>query len=149
MRCVFQAMAGFLGRVDSETRCAFWAEEPVDHGFDPGRLIAVDLARTPSAAAAKQIGWGEVQVDDCFTGPNGAVSGTTLGPRWPELRLAGVVYLEPAKSEGDTLTSTAPTPGRPTRPCTAELLAAAELPATTARSSNAAWTSRPGPARST
>jgi hypothetical protein len=30
------------------------------------------------------------------------------------------------------MTSTAPTPGRPTRPCTAELLAAAELPATTA-----------------
>ena len=51
MRCVFQAMAGFLGRVDSETRCAFWAEEPADHGFDPGRLIAVDLARTPAAAA--------------------------------------------------------------------------------------------------
>jgi hypothetical protein len=32
MRCVFHAMAGFLGRVDRETRCAFWAEEPVDHG---------------------------------------------------------------------------------------------------------------------
>jgi len=63
MRCVFQAMAGFLGRVDSETRCAFWAEEPADHGFDPGRLIAVDLARTPAAAAAKQIGWSEVQVE--------------------------------------------------------------------------------------
>ena len=102
------------------------------------------------------------------------------------------------------MTSHAPTPGRPTRPCTAELLAAAELPATTAgtaatgtprfqrmsvtdtrpvplnvaspdcaedffagpaarcvilwraatwpnygRSSNAAWTSRPGLARST
>ncbi len=94
MRCVFHAMAGFLGRVESETRCAFWAEEPVDHGFDPHRLIAVDLERTPSAAAAKQIGWHEVQVDDCFTGPNGAVSGTTIGPRWPELRLAGVVYLE-------------------------------------------------------
>jgi hypothetical protein len=78
MRCVFQAMAGFLGRVDSETRCAFWAEEPVDHGFDPHRLIAVDLARTPSAAAAKQIGWDEVQVDDCFTGPNGSVSLTTI-----------------------------------------------------------------------
>jgi hypothetical protein len=30
------------------------------------------------------------------------------------------------------MTSTAPTPGRPARPCTAELLAAAELPATTA-----------------
>ena len=30
------------------------------------------------------------------------------------------------------MTSHAPTPCRPTRPCTAELLAAAELPATTA-----------------
>jgi hypothetical protein len=30
------------------------------------------------------------------------------------------------------MTSHAPTPRRPTRPCTAELLAAAELPATTA-----------------
>ena len=93
-RCVFHAMAGFIGRIDSETRCGFWAEEPTDHAFDPGRLITVDLARTPAAAAAKQIGWEEVQVDDCFTGPNGVVSGTTLGPRWPELRLAGVVYLE-------------------------------------------------------
>ena len=93
MRCVFHAIAGFLGRVDSETRCAFWAEEPVDHGFDPDRLIAVDLARTPAAAAAKQIGWDEVQVDDCFTGPNGAVSGTTLGPRWPEHCDAGTASL--------------------------------------------------------
>src|SRR5262245_12354856 len=86
MRCVFVGTAGFLGRVDSATRCAFWAEEPVDHGFDPARLIEVDLARTPSAAAAKEIAWDEVQVDDCFAGPNGGVSGTTLGPRWPELR---------------------------------------------------------------
>jgi hypothetical protein len=30
------------------------------------------------------------------------------------------------------MTSHAPIPGRPTRPCIAELLAAAELPATTA-----------------
>jgi hypothetical protein len=94
MRCVFHTTAGFLGRIDSETQCAFWADEPVDHDFDPGRLIVVDLARTPAAAAAKQIGWDEVQVDDCFTGPNGMVSGTTLGPRWPELQVAGVVCLE-------------------------------------------------------
>jgi hypothetical protein len=94
MRCVFFGTGGFLGRIDGETRCAFWAEEPVDHGFDPQRLIDVDLARTPSAAAAKKIPWYGVQVDDCFTGPNGGVSGTTLGPRWPELRLAGAVYLE-------------------------------------------------------
>lgn len=94
MRCVFVGTPGFLGRIDGETRCAFWAEEPVDHGFDPALLIEVDLGRTPSAAVAKEIGWDEVQVDDCFTGPNGALSGTTLGPRWPELQLGGAVYLE-------------------------------------------------------
>ena len=93
MRCVFHATAGFLGRIDSETRCGFWAEEPADHGFYLVWRIVVDLARTPAAAAAKQIGWDEVQVDDCFTGPNGVVSGSTLGPRWPEMRLAHVVDL--------------------------------------------------------
>ncbi len=35
MRCVFVETGGFLGRIDSETRRAFWTEEPVDHGFDP------------------------------------------------------------------------------------------------------------------
>jgi hypothetical protein len=94
VRCVFHGTAAFLGRIDGDTRCAFWADEPVDHEFDPGQLIEVDLARTPAAAAAGEIGWDEGQVDDCFAGPNGAASGTTLGPRWPELRLAGAVYLE-------------------------------------------------------
>ena len=94
MRCVFFGTPAFLGRIDGETRCGFWVEEPADHGFDPQQLIDVDLARTPSAAAAKEIGWDAVQVDDCCTGPSGAVSGTTVGPRWPELRLAGAVYLE-------------------------------------------------------
>jgi hypothetical protein len=94
VRCVFVGTGGFLGRIDGETRCAFWADEPVDHGFDPARLITVDLARTPSAAAAGEIPWDDVQVDDCFTGPSGTLGGTTLGPRWPELRLEGAVYLE-------------------------------------------------------
>lgn len=94
MRSVFVGTPAFLGRVEGETRCAFWAEEPVDHDFDPGRLITVDLGRTPAAATAKEIGWDEVEVDDCFTGPNGVVRGTTLGPAWPELSMSGAVYLE-------------------------------------------------------
>jgi hypothetical protein len=94
MRCVFAGTGAFLGRIDGETRCAFWVDEPVDHGFDPARLIHVDLGRTPCAAAAGEIGWDEVQVEDCYTGPNGTTGGTTLGPRWPELAIAGVVYLE-------------------------------------------------------
>ena len=94
MRCVFVGTPGYLGRVEGLTRCAFWAQDPEDHGFEAARLIEVDLARTPSAAQAKEIGWDEVQVDDCFTGPNGTVGGSTMGPRWPELRLTGGVCLE-------------------------------------------------------
>jgi hypothetical protein len=57
-------------------------------------LIEVDLACTPSAAADGVIGWDRVQVDDCFSGPNGTVGGTTIGPAWPELSIRGAVYLE-------------------------------------------------------
>ena len=94
MRCVFLGTGGFLGRIDGETRCAFWVDEPIDHDFDPSKLIAIDLAMTPNAAVAGAISWDAVQVDDCLSGPNGTVSGTTLGPRWPELSLVGLVYLE-------------------------------------------------------
>ena len=94
LRSVFVGTPAFLGRIDGETQCAFWSEEPVDHDFDPELLIEIDLKLTPSAAAAKEISWEQVQVDDCFTGPNGVVSGSTLGPAWPELRLAAAVYLE-------------------------------------------------------
>jgi hypothetical protein len=119
MRCVFIATGGFLGRLDSATRCAFWAEEPVDHGFDPQRLITIDLARTPSAAAAGEIRWDAVEVDDCFTGPTGYVGGTTLGPRWPELRLDGAVYLERGFRETlpEALRPTCPPSGMTARAC--------------------------------
>jgi hypothetical protein len=53
------------------------ADEPVNHGVDPSRLITVDLACTPTAAAAREIGWDAVEVDDCFTGPNGIDIGPT------------------------------------------------------------------------
>jgi hypothetical protein len=94
MRWVFRGTGAFVGRVESETRIAFWPDEPADHGFDPSRLIAIDLARTPSAAALGEISRDAVEVDDCFSGPNGDVRGTTIGPRWPEIQLSGAVYLE-------------------------------------------------------
>jgi hypothetical protein len=94
VRSVFAGTPAYLGRIDSETRCAFWPHDPSEHDFDPAGLIEVDLAFTPEAAVAKEIDWGEVQVDDCYAGPNGVVHGTTLGPSWPEFRLSGVVYLE-------------------------------------------------------
>jgi hypothetical protein len=94
VRCVFLGTGGFLGRIDSETRVAFWADEPVDHDFDPSKLISIDLAASPNAAVAGEIAWEDVIVDDCFTGPGGRLGGTTLGPRWPEIQIAGAVFLE-------------------------------------------------------
>lgn len=91
-RTVFAGTPAYLGRIDGVTRCAFWTAEPVEHDFDPARLISVDLARTPSAAVAGEITWADVDVDDCRGGPDGS----TLGPAWPELHLTGAVYLATA-----------------------------------------------------
>ena len=87
-------MGGFLGRIESATRCSFWADDPSEHGFDPDQLIRIDLARNPSAAIAGEIPWDAVEVDDSFNGPGGSVIGTTLGASWPEIQLAGIVCME-------------------------------------------------------
>src|SRR5262249_26373907 len=80
-----------MGRVDGETRCSFWAGDPTSHSFDPSRLITVDLSRTPSAASQNAIAWHDVELDDPYSGPGGEVMGNTLGVRWPELQMYGVV----------------------------------------------------------
>jgi hypothetical protein len=94
MRCVFAGTGAFLGRVESETRCAFWPDEPTQHGFDPSLLISVDLSRTPSAAADGAIPWDAVELDDAYTGAAGDLQGNSLGLRWPELQLYGALFLE-------------------------------------------------------
>lgn len=94
MRWVFAMSGAYLGRIDGATRCAFWSDDPMEHGFDPAKLIEIDLARTPGAAMAGKIPPDAVDVDDCFTAPGGDLAGTTLGPRWPEMQLAGTVLLE-------------------------------------------------------
>jgi len=91
---VFAATGGFLARIESVSRVAFWVDDPTEHDFDPSRLITVDLARTPSEALDGRIPWDAVEVDDCYTAPNGELQGTTLGPQWPEMQLAGAVLLE-------------------------------------------------------
>jgi hypothetical protein len=94
VRSVFLGIGACLGRIESETRCAFWGDDPTEHGFDAERLVRIDLARNPSAAIAGEIPWDAVEVDDSFGGPHGSVLGTTLGAAWPELQLVGVVSIE-------------------------------------------------------
>jgi hypothetical protein len=94
MRSVFIGTGAFLGRILSESRLAFWADEPTEHDFDPALLIEIALALTPNAAVTGSISWDAIEVDDCFTGPTGNLSGSTIGPRWPELQIAGVISIE-------------------------------------------------------
>lgn len=91
---MFTGLAAFLGRIEGVSRCGIWTDEPTDHGFDASLLVDVDLSRTPSAAVEERIRWSEVEVDDCFSGPTGNVLGTTVGPQWPELQIAGMIWLE-------------------------------------------------------
>jgi hypothetical protein len=93
VRCVFTLASAYLGRIDGLTRCAFWLDDPTEHGFDHSKLIDIDLARTPNAALAHRIPWDAVDVDDCFALPTGELGGTTLGPRWPEMQLSAAVLL--------------------------------------------------------
>src|SRR5262245_5206647 len=94
MRSTFLGTGAFVGMIEGDCRCSFWADEPTDHGFDKTRLISIDLSRSPSAAAARAIDWSDVEVDDCILSSSGKPSGTTIGPRWPEMQLLGAVYLE-------------------------------------------------------
>lgn len=50
VRSVFVVTGAFLGRVDGETRCAFWADDPSEHGFD--RQVVDALDHTVAAAFA-------------------------------------------------------------------------------------------------
>lgn len=94
VRCVFTLASAYLGRIDGLTRCAFWFDDPTEHGFDHSKLIDIDLARAPRAAIAGMIPWDAVDLDDCFASPGGELAGSTLGPRWPEMQLMGALLLE-------------------------------------------------------
>jgi len=94
VRCVFTLSSAYLGRIDGLTRCAFWCDDPTEHGFDLAKLIDIDLARTPYAALAGKIPWDAIDVDDCVATPGGDLSGTTIGPRWPEMQITGTIHLE-------------------------------------------------------
>lgn len=87
MRDVYIGTGAYLGRVTSETQCAFWPADPRDFEFDPAKLVEVDLARTNEALATGQI-TGPIHVE--------AIK-TTLGPRWPRgPQFVGRVYLHEA-----------------------------------------------------
>ena len=90
-KIVFHAFSAYVGSITGPTSCGFWTDDPASGGiaWSSGRLLPVDLSKTPSAARARQIAWTDVQVDD-FT-MNGGL--TTIGPRFPGGQVIGAVWL--------------------------------------------------------
>lgn len=93
VKSVFYACSAWVGRIDGETRCGFWAKNPIEINFDPVLLVPVDLSKTPAMARKGKIEWDEIQVDD---GPDGNGGGglTSIGPWFPDGKTTGVIYLE-------------------------------------------------------
>jgi hypothetical protein len=89
-RSVFYGFGAWVGRLDTRTACAWWADDPNRLGFDPGQLIEIDLAKNPAAYLNGSITLEEIQVDDA-PGDGGL---TKLGPTWPEGSAINSVWLE-------------------------------------------------------
>jgi hypothetical protein len=89
-RSVFYGFGAWVGRLDGPTACAFWPDDPNNLGFDPARLIAVDLAKNPAAHLAGSITRAQIQVDDAPA--RGGM--TKIGPTWPTGATIGGVWLE-------------------------------------------------------
>jgi hypothetical protein len=116
VKSIFYACGAWVGRIDSETRCAFWSVHPAEINFDPILLVPVDLGRTPEAAREGRIDWDQIQVDDLRdkTDESGV---TTLGPWFPDGSMTGAVYLEKSFRERlrAEIRPVFPPPGYPAR----------------------------------
>jgi len=89
-RTTFYGFGAFVGSIRGLTQCAWWDDDPVAvHRFSQAALVAVDLAKNPSAVTAGRIGWADVEVDDHRQ--DGGL--TTIGPMFPTGAMTGAVWL--------------------------------------------------------
>lgn len=92
VKTVFYACSAWVGRIDGETRCRFWSQNPLENNFDHKRLVSVDLAMSPAGARKGSLDWAKIQVDDVAEA-DGSGGLTTIGPWFPDGRTTGAIYL--------------------------------------------------------
>jgi hypothetical protein len=116
VKSVFYRCSAWVGRIDGETRCAFWSRHPAEVNYDPLLLIPIDLSRTPAAARKGKIDWDEVQLDD-FRDDLDDDGMSTVGPWFPDGKTTGVIYLEKSYIERlrEEIRPAFPPPGTPAR----------------------------------
>lgn len=88
-KIVFHCFSAYVGTVTGRTTCAFWPDDPNNLGWNPAKLVKVDLSATPSAARAGTIKWSDVQCDDHTI--NGGF--TTIGALYPSNNVIGACWL--------------------------------------------------------
>ena len=93
IKSVFFGFGAWVGRIDGETRCAFWSRHPSEVNYDQVLLVPVDLLLAPATAQQGRIDWDQIQLDD-LRDANVANGVTTLGPWFPDGNVTGAVYLE-------------------------------------------------------
>ncbi|MEJ7596726.1 MAG: hypothetical protein WKG01_02350 [Kofleriaceae bacterium] len=76
--------------MSGHTKCAWWAEDPANHGFDAAKLIKSDLGKNPQSHRTKGIKQDEIEVDDAPS--NGGP--TKLGPTFPTGSMINGIWLE-------------------------------------------------------
>jgi hypothetical protein len=90
LKSVFYGFGAFVGRIDGESRCAFWPQDPEEVNYDAALLVPIDLDANVAAARAGKIAWSDVKVDEHYL--DGGT--TSIGPYFPDGEAVGAVYLE-------------------------------------------------------
>lgn len=88
-RYVFHCVGAYVGSLHGETDCRFWADAPAKLRWDHNAMVAIDLARSPTAARLGRIAPTDVDVDDheIYGGM------TKIGPLFPDGKTIGACWL--------------------------------------------------------
>jgi hypothetical protein len=92
-RLEFYGFPAWVGTISSPTKCAWWAADPNQLGWDQQALFESDFAMTTSAALTGAIRPDQVEVDD-HVSQGGR---TTIGPRWPGGAMVGACWIPAAR----------------------------------------------------
>lgn len=88
-RTVFYGFGAYVGTINGQRVCSWWADDPVNLNWAPSLLVPVDLAKNPASARSGTIPVADVIVDDDIT--DGGL--TAIGPRYPLGRGVGACWI--------------------------------------------------------
>ena len=86
---LFYGFGAYVGRLNGLRQVEWWPDAPATLKWDPAKLIATDLAKTPLAVANGEIAIDDIEVDDHIVN----TGLTRIGPRYPQGEMVGAIWL--------------------------------------------------------